>query len=226
MATYNGEKYLYQQVESILKQLTVEDELVISDDDSIDETLLILKSFKDERIKIHRNNKKKGPVGNFENAISEAKGRFIFLADQDDIWLAGKIDKHLSMHQTYDLVISDAIVVDENHRVIFESFFKERGSKAGLLKNIIKNSYLGCCMSFNRKIIDYALPFPNNIHMHDWWLGLVAEFKGSVCFSQDKLMYYVRHRNNVSPTLGKSEYSFLKRIRNRFILAFGLIFLK
>jgi len=222
MATFNGEKYIHNQLKSILDQLQAFDEVIISDDGSTDDTIGIIKSFSDVRIKIFFNENKKGPVGNFENAILQASGDYIFLADQDDVWFDGKIDKHLLLHKSYDLVVSDAVVVNEDQEILFDSFFKARGSKAGLFKNLVRNSFLGCCMSFNREIANYSLPFPSGIHMHDWWIGLVAELKGRVIFCDDKLMSYVRHDNNASPTLGNSGYSALKRMKNRLTLAFCL----
>ncbi len=227
MATYNGEKYIARQVESILKQLSADDELVVSDDGSDDKIISILESFNDDRIKIFSNSGKKGPVGNFENALSKATGDIIFLADQDDIWLENKIAVHLSLHESFDLVISDAHVVNEFGEIIYESFFDERGSKAGLLSNLIKNSYIGCCMSFNRRILNYALPFPGYIHMHDWWIGLIGELKGRTVFFNKQLINYVRHQNNASPTLSTSGsgYSGLRRLKNRFKLLYGLFFI-
>lgn len=226
MATFNGEKHVYKQVRSILDQLSQQDELIVSDDRSTDRTVAIIQSFNDLRIRIIQNGNKKGPPGNFGNAISKARGKYIFLADQDDVWLPGKIEKHLALHGSYDLVMSDAIVTDDDGAVLFGSFFKQRGSRPGLLRNLYKNSYVGCCMSFSKKIADYALPFPPGIHMHDWWIGLVAELKGSVFFSEDKLMNYVRHESNASPTLGNSGYSAGRRIRNRLVLLWNLFFLK
>ncbi|MGZ3810438.1 MAG: glycosyltransferase family 2 protein [Mucilaginibacter sp.] len=225
MATFNGEKHIYTQVKSILDQLSTEDELIISDDGSIDDTIQIIKSFSDDRIKIFHNKAKKGPVGNFENAIINANGELIFLADQDDIWFPDKIEKHLQLHKFYDLVISDAVVIDDQGLVLHQSFFKARGSKAGLFNNLKRNTYIGCCMSFNRQIVKNALPFPRYIHMHDWWIGLVAELKGKVIFCDDKLMKYVRHQNNASPTLANSGYSFITRLENRLNLIFGLFFI-
>jgi len=225
MATYNGEKYIYKQVSSILNQLSATDELIISDDKSNDQTISILESFQDDRIKIFTNIKSKGPIGNFENALSKASGKIVFLADQDDIWLDNKIQTHKELHSKYDLVISDAKVVDESGQLIYDSFFEQRGSRSGLINNLIKNSYIGCCMSFNQKILNYALPFPTYIHMHDWWIGLIGELKGNTVFCNNKLMNYVRHQNNASPTLSKSGYSGLKRMKNRLQLLYGLIFI-
>jgi glycosyltransferase involved in cell wall biosynthesis len=225
MATYNGGKYIKKQVASILAQLSPVDELVISDDSSTDDTLAIVQSFNDERIKIFSNASRiAGPVSNFENALKNANGDYIFLADQDDIWLSNKIEIHIKGHTNHDLVISDCYVINEAGDVLHNSFFRERNSGPGFLKNLKKNSYIGCCMSFNRKLLKLALPFPSYIHMHDWWIGLIAELKGSTFFCDDKLIYYVRHDNNVSPTLGQSGYSGLKRLSNRVQLIIGLLF--
>jgi len=123
IATYNGEKYIKEQLTSILIQLEDTDEIIISDDSSTDQTVEIIKSLDDKRISIFEHQIFKSHVYNFENALKHAKGDYIFLADQDDIWLPGKINKTLSLLQNNDLVLSDAIVVDENENILFESFF-------------------------------------------------------------------------------------------------------
>lgn len=224
MATYNGGAFVKTQISSILEQLSPDDELIISDDGSTDDTIDNIYQCKDERIKLYSNiSSRKGPVGNFENALRQAKGDFIFLSDQDDLWLPGRVKKHIELLQQYTLVISDAIVVDGHGNVIYESFFFQRKSKKGLLKNIMRNSYIGCCMSFRKSLLDKALPFPSKIHMHDWWLGLVAETVGTVKFCDEKYLRYVRHESNASPMLGQSNYSALLRLKNRLYLIFSLI---
>jgi glycosyltransferase involved in cell wall biosynthesis len=223
MATYNGQDYIFEQAKSILDQLSDNDELIVSDDGSTDNTLNILNAFNDNRVKIFNNKRTKGPVGNFENALLHAKGDIIFLADQDDKWAPNKLRKHLELHENHDLVISDAVVINDEGEVLYPSFFSQRQSRAGLLKNLLRNSYIGCCMSVNRRILNLALPFPSYIHMHDWWIGLIGELKGKPVFCDDKLLYYLRHQNNASPTLGQSGYSSFKRMKNRAQLAFGLL---
>ncbi len=91
IATYNGAKYINKQVESILLQLGIDDEIVVSDDGSIDQTISILESFGDERIKIFRNTGRHGVVSYFENALNHSSGEVIFLSDQDDIWNKKKL---------------------------------------------------------------------------------------------------------------------------------------
>ena len=110
MATYNGEKYIREQIDSILAQLGDKDELIVSDDGSADATLSIVRSFSDPRIKIISNTGKHGTNGNFENALKHAQGDYIFLSDQDDVWLPGKVNICLQALQTAHLVVHDCYV--------------------------------------------------------------------------------------------------------------------
>ncbi|MCG2791916.1 MAG: glycosyltransferase, partial [Weeksellaceae bacterium] len=102
LATYNGEKYLEAQIKSILKQLSVDDELIISDDRSTDNTISVINKFDDNRIKIFINKNKNGVAHNFENALLKATGDYIFLSDQDDIWADNKVDVLLKELKEYD----------------------------------------------------------------------------------------------------------------------------
>lgn len=224
MATYNGEKYIKEQLESILCQLGENDEVIISDDGSTDNTKSIIESFKDKRIKFFTNNGVKGVVSNFENSLNKSSGDYIFLADQDDVWNKGKVDKVMCELQKYDLVLTDAYVVDSEGSIINNSFFELNGSQKGFFKNIIKNSYLGCAMAFNRKTLEACLPLPSNIPMHDWWIGLVAETHGRVVHLDEKFINHRRHSNNTSFTGEISQYSFFKKIYFRLIITFKIIF--
>ena len=219
MATYNGSQFLEKQIDSILQQLNWDDELIISDDGSTDGTQFIINKFSDVRIRVFKNKNNHGPIGNFENALLQASGQLIFLADQDDIWLPDKVNITLSLLETYDLVLADCEVIDSSGNVLKPSFFKFRGSRPGFWSNILRNSYMGCCMAFRRDVLSYALPFPSEIHMHDWWIGLLVEIKGKVIFYRKPLIQYVRHGNNASPT-GNTGYSFPKKLANRFSLLF------
>ncbi len=217
MATYNGERFIRQQLLSILSQLSLKDEVVISDDGSTDTTLEIIDQLADQRIKVSTNTGYPGPMGNFEQAIMKASHSLILLADQDDIWLPDKVDKIRELLKSNDLVLSDCQVVNEKGVVIHESFFRYRGSKPGFWNNVYRNSYVGCCMAFRKEITEYILPFPQRVHMHDWWIGLLVELKGHVCFYPKPLIRYVRHGNNASPT-GEKGYGMIERLRNRFFL--------
>ena len=127
MATYNGQKYIKEQIDSILCQLGHADELVISDDHSTDLTPDIIKSYDDKRIKFFYNELKKGVTHNFENALLKSKGDILFLADQDDVWLPGKLEKMVDFMQQggYDVVECNCALVDENLNVTKEKYYCE-----------------------------------------------------------------------------------------------------
>ena len=223
IATYNGEAYIKEQLQSIVSQLSVDDEIIISDDSSSDNTIEIIESFKDSRIILLKNQTFHSHVYNFENALKASKGKYIFLADQDDIWLPHKVNTMLTLLEKYELVLSDAIVVDDKLNELSSSFFSYNNSSHGIIKNLYKNSYLGCCMGFNRHILEIALPFPKNINMHDWWIGLIAELYTNVYFSNEKLIKYRRHGNTLTSMNHKSTNSFFTKIRFRIIMIKELI---
>lgn len=222
MATYNGELYIRKQLHSILSQIGKNDEVIISDDGSIDETISIVESFADNRIQIINNKRIKGPVLNFENALINSAGEIIYLADQDDIWEINKIRVMTEYLHKHDMVICDAILIDNNGEVIKDSFYKLRNSGTGFLKNLFKNTYLGCCMAFNRKILEKSLPFPSNIPMHDIWLGMIGELFGTTFFCKEKLVYFRRHTSSASSTGAKSKYSVYNKIMFRYFLLYQL----
>ncbi|WP_234736680.1 glycosyltransferase family 2 protein [Tellurirhabdus bombi] len=221
MATYNGERFVRRQLESILPQLGPADEVIVSDDGSTDQTLMIVESLRDARIRILHNSGRHGPVGNFENALRQAKGDHIFLSDQDDVWLPNKVMLIRPLLDQYDLVLTDCEVADDQNKTLMPSFFAHRGSRAGLLRNLYKNSYVGCCMAFRRSLLKKALPFPSQIYMHDWWLGLVAEAKGQVYFLPEPTIRYIRHGGNASPT-GEGSLSWFNKLKNRLGLVTAL----
>jgi glycosyltransferase involved in cell wall biosynthesis len=223
IATYNGGKYIKEQIDSILLQLGRKDEIIISDDSSTDDTLSIIKSYNDPRIKIFFNKSTHSPIFNFENAIRNAKGSYIFLADQDDIWLPNKINNTVDLLKQYDLVVSDCKVVDQNLNVLEESFFYKRNSGTGFCKNLFKNTYLGCCMAFRKEILCYILPFPKRIAMHDIWIGLSVELNGSSYFMHEPLILYRRHENNVSFGGWNSKFLFSHKIKYRMEMLFEVL---
>lgn len=217
MATYNGEKYLREQVDSILSQLTKDDELIISDDGSTDSTIDILKSYNDSRIKIFINAHTHGVNGNFENALRHANGNYIFLSDQDDVWLDGKVDTCVTALSEYDCVIHDAFVVNSNLEVTSCSFFTERKSGPGFWKNLYRNTYLGCCMAFNRSVLSAILPIPiTKSYYHDNWIGSIADLKFNLIFSPYKGILFRRHEYNTSCTAKQTKYNFFQQIKHRF----------
>lgn len=215
MPTFNGEKYIKEQLDSILMQLDISDEIIISDDSSTDRTVQIIESINDSRIKLLKNNKFFSPIFNLENALKVAKGDIILLADQDDIWEQNKVNVMINHLKYYDIVVSDCSIIDAKGNEIKSSFFKLLNSRKGFLKNLTINTFLGCCMGFKSDILRYALPFPKKIPMHDIWIGLLGEIFGKTYFVKDKLVKYRRHDNNASFSSTKSEYSLLFKISYR-----------
>lgn len=213
MATYNGEKYIKEQIKTILDYLEENDELVISDDGSTDNTLGIINSFNDDRIVLIEG-PQKGIKQNFANAIKNTSGEYIFLSDQDDIWEKDKVTEVIKCFEKENctLVVHDAEVVDENLNMVMSSYYSYRNSGKGIIKNIYKNTYIGCCMAFLSKAKKYVLPIPNDIEMHDQWIGILNDKYGKTYFSTKKLIKYRRHSLNNSQM---NHYGIIKMIKNR-----------
>lgn len=222
--TYNGGKYIKEQLESILIQLEESDEIIISDDSSTDKTLDIIKGFNDRRIKIYDNCKFHNPVYNLENALKNAKGDYIFLSDQDDVWTENKVKILKNALIDCDMVQHDCFIVDHELNILKDTFIhisKNLISKWIIL--LFKNKYSGNCIAFKRKVLEKALPFPKFIPMHDIWLGNVANFYYNFKFINNKLIYFRRHKDSSSSAAGKTKLSFIKQIKNRIVVIFYLI---
>ncbi|MCM1142651.1 MAG: glycosyltransferase family 2 protein [Muribaculum sp.] len=211
IAVYNGEKYIREQLESILRQLSENDEVIISDDGSKDKTIDIILSLHDPRIQVVLNSGGHGPVGNFENALKHAEGDYIFLSDQDDIWLDKRVSIAIdAMEEGAECVICNRSLIDKDGNLIAERVTQTDFTKYPFYKIVLSNHYIGCCMAFTRKHLNLCLPFPKSLPMHDWWIGLLAHMQNKVRFIDTPLIAYRRHGNNV--TTGKSPYSILQRI--------------
>lgn len=224
IASYNGGAFIRQQLLSVLCQIGKDDEVIVSDDGSTDNTVFAVKSLRDKRIKIIEGPGVGSPAVNFENALRAAKGDYIFLADQDDVWLAGKVVMCMEYLKQYSCVVSDAIVADGELKETSHSFFLLNKTKYGRWYNLfVKNGYLGCCMAFRREILEAALPFPKSTPMHDIWLGNVAAFKYNVKFIDKPLIYFRRHGHNNSTTARKSSYSLYDRLVFRLQICKGLM---
>lgn len=222
MATYNGEKYIKEQLDSILEQLSSDDELIISDDGSTDKTLDIINSYSSPLIKIYKG-PRKGVIKNFENAIEKCSNEIIFLSDQDDIWQPNKVEEittYFNNNKDCILIVHDNVMINENKKVINESFFNFRKVKNGLFSNIIKNSFIGCCMAFRSELKNKILPIPASMPMHDQWIGLIAILNGRVDFINKKLILYRRHESNTSSFKRNSIFIMFK---NRVNLVRNLI---
>jgi len=224
LATYNGENYIAEQINSILNQLDQNDELIISDDGSKDNTLEIVKLIKDNRIRIIINSGIHGYTHNFENALKESKGDYIFFSDQDDVWLPDKVKTMLSLLKTDKYVISDAYITNENLEITGK-LSSWRSYKKGYFRNLYKSIYAGCTCAFTKNIKEYVLPFPKTkLIQHDNWIGLLCELKYRVEYVNQPLILYRRHTENASSSSSKSMKSFFYMLKYRFVLFVTTIF--
>ena len=214
MAFYNGKSYIEEQIESIMKNLGKEDELIISVDDASDGSDKILKKQKQEdpRIRLIKG-PGKGVVPNFQNALKHCRGEIIFIADQDDVWKEGKTAEVLKAFRDPKVmcVVHNAEIADGDLNLSGETTFQWRESGTGFWKNMKKNSYIGCCMAIRREILKKILPIPQKVWIHDQWIGLLAEQLGKVAFLEKPLLLYRRHGENVTDLTHGTIRSMIKK---------------
>jgi glycosyltransferase involved in cell wall biosynthesis len=233
MATYNGEKYIKEQIASILCQLSEEDEIIISDDGSTDKTIETIQSFGDGRIKIYHHEKNKNPLSvpaasfrlatqNFENAVNQANGDYIYFADQDDIWLPNRMETMQRELQNYDLVMCNYKVIDDNGNIIKEKFHTAN-PVGNFFKNLRTTPFLGCCMAFKRSVLSYCLPFPENCIGHDFWMGCLIVHLGTFKFIEKPLHLYRKHSLNVSPATEASKNPLWFKISYRLSFVYHIL---
>ena len=207
LASFNGEKYIREQLESILKQIKDTDEVIISDDGSKDHTLDVVRSFNDTRIQIFENHGEHGYTKNFENALNKATGDIIFISDQDDVWMDNKVERCLEALRDQKLVIHDATMTDENLNVTVESHFEKYKVKDGFLNTFLRTRYTGACMAFTREFLkERVLPFPKRQKYcpYDYWLAYLGLFYKEAIVLHEPLIYYRRHEGTA---LTAGEYS-------------------
>ena len=219
MATYNGERFIKEQIDSILMQIGPNDEIVISDDHSTDNTLKIISSYNDKRIKLINNPNVRSVSYNFLNSLKNAKGDYIFLSDQDDIWMPQKIQIILENLINYDLVVHDAKVIDSKGNILNNS--AHQNARVNFVYNLISNrTFSGCCMAFRRSILSFCLPFPPSFIMYDHWIALCALTLGlRVKYIENKLILYRRHFDNNS-FFKKSKNNFFTKIKYRLVMIY------
>lgn len=209
LAAHNGEEYIEEQLRSILVQLGPNDEVVVSDDGSTDRTLQIIDGLDDSRVRICKmTHTKKGMRGhyyvtrNFVNALQNAKGDIIFLADQDDLWRSNKVEICLNSLQNCDLVIHDFCDCDENLVPLKEDYYRWTFKWHNYL--MLDGKYFGCAMAFRRNVLEYALPIPEVVNLHDFWIGILAEIIGKVEYVEQDLIDYRIRENSASHAASNS----------------------
>lgn len=231
LATYNGEKYLKEQIESILNQTYKNFRLIISDDCSKDSTREIIKEYeqKDKRIISYFQNENLGYIKNFEFLLTKVENTIYMLSDQDDFWLPEKIEKTYEKlkYENADLVFTDLEVVDQNLNTVFKSFndymLLTRKIKKYYNRYIMQylyNCITGCTIMSKKKFIPQILPLPNESKnvVHDLWIGLVVSLNGKIAYLDEKTIKYRQHGSNQIGT-DKISHNFknLDQVRNHFI---------
>lgn len=224
MATYNGERYLKEQLDSVLAQLQPGDELIVVDDASRDGTAALLACLTWPNLRTVKNPTNIGVLRTFERGLMLATGDLVFLCDQDDIWLPGKraafVNAFAADTRTL-VVVSDAQLIDASGSVFAPSFMATRGGfQGGLFSTVVRNRYLGCAMALRREVFAAALPIPQFVPMHDMWLGAVGCAAGQVHYLALPLLQYRRHGGNVTPS---TRQGWLKMLRWRGELVLALV---
>lgn len=218
LATYNGEKYIKEQLDSILSQLGENDEVIISDDGSTDRTLEVIAEMGDGRITVlhHKSCGKTSFIkakNNFENALKHAKGDYIFLADQDDIWKPEKVKVFMEHLGTFECVQSDSELTAQTP---YTTGHLEESK--GLLANVYHLPFRGCCMAVTRNLLDIALPIPEAVITHDAWIGCCAVARKSYLKINEPLMLYRIHDTNVSVRKNENSVAYKIYYRIRILL--------
>jgi glycosyltransferase involved in cell wall biosynthesis len=230
MATYNGEEFVVRQLETILEQLSAEDEVILVDDCSTDGTLEAVKSLNDPRVAVHSNDRNCREVYSFNRAISQAQNDIILLSDQDDIWLPGRVALMKDALHGAALVTTNFDWIDRNERPLHVAFdgVTSQDSKR-YFKNIAdiflgKTNYFGCAMAFRRELVPLIVPIPNYVESHDLWIALAANLIHSNVHLNAKTLRKRRHGNNATSTT--SYRNFGMKLRARVIFARSLLDLR
>lgn len=232
MAVYNGEKYLRQQIESILPQLDkTHDELIIVDDGSTDNSENIIRSYNSGIIHFYKNDINIGYKDTFEKAIQLSSNDMIFLSDQDDIWVDGRLNLMYNklMHSQYLLICSNFKSFSNNSNTInrFKTQLKASDSTKNI-KNILHLfkgdiAYFGCTMAFKKEFKNYILPFPSFVREHDHWIAVMGNILRKILHMDEVSLLHRIHSNNASFVNRKlkdklyTRFLFLKYIKQALI---------
>jgi len=214
VCTFNGAKYLAEQLDSIINQTYKNLEVIIIDDQSSDQTVDILRTYleKHSNFHIYENDANIGYIKNFEKAICLCNGEYIALADQDDVWVLNKIELQLQFIQDHIMVYHDSEFMDEvgnplNRKMSdLRNFYSGNDPRHFLLENCVS----GHSVMFKRELIPYLLPFPIEL-FHDWWIAFVATNHGYINFQKDLLVKYRQHSNTSTDMLQQKKTNYKKR---------------
>ena len=219
MITYNGIKYIEQQILSIIENLESEDELIISDDGSQDGTVELIELYKKHYPNIILvRGPHSGIAANVSNAFQYSSCDILFFSDQDDEWLPGKIKRMKEMFKknaAINVIMHDGFICDEKNVVTStnETIFHKRNPKHGVINNIIKSTYYGCCMAFRRSFLEKYMPLSSKLLAYDQFLGLCAEHQRTSFFMDEQFIKHRYHGLNQS-----NRQSLYNQFKNRAIV--------
>lgn len=223
MASFQGEKFIAEQVMSILEQLDAADELVIVDDASNDRTVEIIKSVSDKRVRVYVQPDNVGYVRTFERALREATGDVLLLSDQDDIWAPGRAEAMRAALESADVVASNLNLLEgtsggtvrnsgtpisgplgiREWRLPLRTRCATSRNLFGLLAGVMP--YFGCAMGMRRSFAATVLPFPKWLYeSHDLWIASCGNIAGTMAHIDDVTTYRRLHENNTSPASPRS----------------------
>ena len=200
MATFNGSRYVREQLESFMAQTRLPDEVVVSDDNSTDDTFEIIKAFAAEApfaVRLSQNQRNLGYTSNFNRALIKTSGNLVFLSDQDDVWFPEKlavIESYAQQSPTTLVFMNDAALTDQ---YLNETGLTKRGQiiSAGMSDS---DFVMGCCLCVRRELLDACLPIPTQFKGHDSWIVKMAEGVHRKVVVPDVLQWYRRHETNTS----------------------------
>ena len=207
MATYNGVQFLEEQIFSLFNQTINFDELIIVDDCSNDETFILLNKIKDsdKRIYLFRNEQNMGVVKTFSKAISKSQGDYIFLCDQDDLWKENKIEYLISRIGSRSLIYSNAKIIDDKGCEFeykysdINNLFGIDSNSTSLFKLLTLHSFiLGSSMMFKSELKKYIIPLMETHRNHDWWISYNAILCNGIKYTNECLLLYRFHENNLT----------------------------
>jgi len=221
LATYNGERYLREQLDSLYSQTLVPDEIVVSDDFSTDNTISILEEYHLKYgLFYHINEINLGINKNFERAITLCSGDYIALCDQDDVWMAQKIEKSYKKLKSIEdnmpsLVSSRIIEVDVNLNELTD--LKEAEDSDSYVTTLFGHHSQGCTLMMNRALLKYIIPIPSDFSTpFDFYIGLTAAMVGNKYNIAEPLMYYRQHLTNVKFKVSEKKISVIQLLKNTF----------
>jgi glycosyltransferase involved in cell wall biosynthesis len=219
MATYNGAPFVLEQVVSILSQIGEADELVVVDDASTDDTLEVLRRVNDSRVRVIESAQNAGYVQAFERALGYTRGDHVFLADQDDVWPAGRVPSMQRLLATHMVVVGNVAQLDGPPHIrgpFGESDWRLTPASSGHTgRNLARLAvsdmpYFGSAMAVRRDLLDLALPFPPSVReLHDAWLALLGIATRSIAHLDDRVVLRRIHDKNTSGTI-RSPYLVLR----------------